>query len=329
MIARLLSVLCCLVLALPAFAACSGNDLRATLDQGERDRLDAIVADDPFAQGNHWKATRGGATLHLIGTMHLSDPRLDAPLKRLRNTVESADLLLLEMTNEDELALQQRLSTDPSLLLMPDATLPDLLSEAQWAQMSEALNARGVPPFMAARFQPWYVSILLAIPPCASETDLSDGGLDARIEEIATSVGIPSAALEDVETIFAAFADQPRDVQIDMMLSALVDPAISEDLFATMLASYFDEAPAEGWAMSTILAERYSPIPSDAAAEIFATMEQELLIDRNRAWIPVLIEATEKNETVIAAFGAAHLPGRDGVLALLEAEGFSLERLPF
>jgi uncharacterized protein YbaP (TraB family) len=81
--------------------------------------------------------------------------------------------------------------------------------------------------------------------------------------------------------------------------------------------------------MSTILAERYSPIPSDAAAEIFATMEQELLIDRNRAWIPVLIEATEKNETVIAAFGAAHLPGRDGVLALLEAEGFSLERLPF
>ena len=261
--------------------------------------------------------------------MHLADPRLDAPLGRLKPTVESADLLLLEMTNEDELALQNRLTTDPSLLLMPDKTLPELLTEDQWDQMSEALNARGVPPFMAARFQPWYVSILLAIPPCAAQSDLSAGGMDARIEEIAETQGIPSAALEDVETIFAAFSNQPRQTQIDMMLSSLVDPAINEDLFATMLASYFDEAPAEGWAMSTILAERYSPVASDAAAAIFATMEQALLIDRNHDWIPVLIEATETHDTVVAAFGAAHLPGQDGVLALLQAEGFTLERLPF
>ncbi len=329
MIARLLSLLCFVALTQPAFATCSGNDLRPTLGTEERSRLDAALANAPFADGNHWKATRGDATLHLIGTMHLADPRLDAPLGRLKPTVESADLLLLEMTNEDELALQNRLTTDPSLLLMPDATLPELLTEDQWDQMSEALNARGVPPFMAARFQPWYVSILLAIPPCAAQGDLSEGGMDARIEEIAETQGIPSAALEDVETIFAAFSNQPRQTQIDMMLSSLVDPAINEDLFATMLASYFDEAPAEGWAMSTILAERYSPVASDAAAAIFATMEQALLIDRNRAWIPVLIEATETHDTVVAAFGAAHLPGQDGVLALLQAEGFTLERLPF
>ncbi|OSQ65727.1 hypothetical protein MCRY_02800 [Marivita cryptomonadis] len=327
--ARLLSLVCFVALTQPAFATCSGNDLRPTLGTEERSRLDAALADAPFADGNHWKATRGDATLHLIGTMHLADPRLDAPLGRLKPTVESADLLLLEMTNEDELALQNRLTTDPSLLLMPDKTLPELLTEDQWDQMSEALNARGVPPFMAARFQPWYVSILLAIPPCAAQSDLSAGGMDARIEEIAETQGIPSAALEDVETIFAAFSNQPRQTQIDMMLSSLVDPAINEDLFATMLASYFDEAPAEGWAMSTILAERYSPVASDAAAAIFATMEQALLIDRNHDWIPVLIEATETHDTVVAAFGAAHLPGQDGVLALLQAEGFTLERLPF
>lgn len=329
MIARLLSVLCCVFFVQPVLAACAGNDLRPTLGPDERTQLEAMLAESPYANGNHWKATRGDATLHLIGTMHLSDPRLDAPLERLRSTIERADLLLLEMTSEDELALQQSLSTDPSILLMPDATLPDLLDAAQWEQMSNALNARGLPPFMAARFQPWYVSILLAIPPCASATDLAGGGMDARIEEIAASAGIPRAALEDVNTIFDAFADQPRDVQIDMMLSSLVDPAINEDLFATMLASYFDEAPAEGWAMSTILAARYSPIDGKAAADIFATMEQELLIDRNRAWIPVLLDATQAHDTVIAAFGAAHLPGRDGVLALLEAEGFALERLPF
>lgn len=329
MFTRLVSLFVCLVLAHPVLAACAGNDLRPTFGPAEQARLQAALDETPFAEGNHWKATRGTATLHLIGTMHLADPRLDGPVSRLRDTIESADLLLLEMTGEDEQALQDRLTADPGFLLMSDATLPDLLDEAQWQQMSDALNARGVPPFMAARFQPWYVSVILAVPPCAAATDLSTGGMDARLEEIAETRGIPRAALEDVETIFAAFADQPRDVQIDMMLSALVDPAINEDLFATLLASYFDEAPAEGWAVSSILAERYSPIPTDAAAEIFATMEQELLIDRNLAWIPVLLDATQQHETVVAAFGAAHLPGQNGVLALLEAEGFTLERLPF
>jgi uncharacterized protein YbaP (TraB family) len=81
--------------------------------------------------------------------------------------------------------------------------------------------------------------------------------------------------------------------------------------------------------MSALLAERYSPIHVETAANIFETMEKELLIDRNRAWIPVLLEAIAAHDTVVAAFGAAHLPGKEGVLALLEAEGFTLERLPF
>ncbi|WP_439123505.1 TraB/GumN family protein [Marivita sp.] len=329
MIPRLLSFLCFITLAGPVAAACSGNDLRETLGPEEQATLDEALKDVPFPEGNHWKATRGDETLHLIGTMHLADPRLDAPLERLRDTVQSADLLLLEMTAEDEAALQQRLTLDPTLLLMPDTTLPELLSEEDWAKMSDALTARGLPPFMAARFQPWYVSVVLAVPPCAATTDLSAGGMDAQIEEIAVSADIPRAALEDVETIFGAFAGQSREVQIDMMLSALVDPVISEDLFATLLASYFDEAHAEGWAMSSVLAQRYSPINASAAADIFATMEQELLIDRNRAWIPVLLDATKGNDVVVAAFGAAHLPGSDGVLALLQTEGFTLERLPF
>ena len=329
MIRHFLPFLCCIALAGPVAAQCAGNDLRDTLGPDEQARLEAALTDVPFPQGNHWKATREDATIHLIGTMHLADPRLEGPVERLQDTVESADLLLLEMTDEDEAALQQRLSTDPSILLMSDASLPDLLSDDQWATMSDALSARGLPPFMAARFQPWYVSVVLAVPPCAAITELSAGGMDARIEEIAKSAGIPRAALEDVNTIFDVFADQPRDVQVDMMLSALVDPVISEDLFATLLASYFDEAHAEGWAVSAILAERYSPIDTSSAADIFATMEKELLIDRNRAWIPVLLDAAKSNDVVVAAFGAAHLPGENGILALLQSEGFTLEQLPF
>jgi uncharacterized protein YbaP (TraB family) len=55
-------------------------------------------------------------------------------------------------------------------------------------------------------------------------------------------------------------------------------------------------------------------------------MEASLMTERNRAWIPV-IEAAAAEGPVLAAFGALHLSGNDGVLALLERRGFTLERL--
>ena len=329
MLIRLLSFLGFIAIAGPVVAACSGTDLRGTLSEAEQARLSQDLDGMPFAKGNHWRATRDGKTVHLIGTMHLADPRLDGPAGRLRDVVETADLLLLEMTGEDEAEMQASMMSDPNFLLMSDTTLPEILTEAQWTQMSDALAARGLPPFVAARFQPWYVSMLLAIPPCVGLDDLGGGGMDAQLEAFAETAGVPRAALEDVETIFAAFTDQPRDMQIDMMLSALVEPQISEDLFETLLAGYFDEATAESWAMSAILAERYSQIDPNTGAEIFAIIEQQLLTDRNKAWIPVIEDASNTHDMIVAAFGAAHLPGEFGVLALLEAEGFELERLPF
>jgi len=57
---------------------------------------------------------------------------------------------------------------------------------------------------------------------------------------------------------------------------------------------------------------------------------EALLAQRNRDWMPVILKAAATTEgPVIAAFGAAHLPGAEGVAQLLEDEGFTLTREPF
>ena len=58
----------------------------------------------------------------------------------------------------------------------------------------------------------------------------------------------------------------------------------------------------------------------------FARMEEIVAASRNRAWLPVLTKAAAKGP-VFAAFGALHLSGQDGVLNLLQKEGFTLEEL--
>ncbi len=57
-----------------------------------------------------------------------------------------------------------------------------------------------------------------------------------------------------------------------------------------------------------------------------AQMEQLLLIDRNRNWIPVIEQSAATHDRIFVGFGAAHLFGDDGVLALLQNNGWAVTR---
>ncbi|KUF12586.1 TraB/GumN family protein [Pseudoponticoccus marisrubri] len=313
-----------------ALADCAGRDLRATLDPQTRAVLDERVAETPYPEGNHWRATRGDTVLHLIGTMHLADPRSEGPLARLAPLIEGAGRVLLEMTETEQAALEEAVAGRPDMMLLSEATLPELLPEADWQALSQAVQARGLPAIMAAKMQPWYLSMLLAVPACMSEAILSGGGLDARIEALARAAGVPVSALEPFDTGFAVFAEAPMDLQLAMVRSALASPEASEDLFETLLAAYFDEAHAEGQIVLELLSPQLTALDGAESGPVFDAVDQRLLTARNRAWLPVLLEAAETTQgPVVAAFGAAHLSGANGVPALLEAEGFTLERLPF
>lgn len=316
--------------ALPALALCAGTDLRDGLSGDETaalaDRLDGA----PFAEGNHWRATKDDEVLHLIGTVHVTDARLDPVARRLAPLISEASLLLLEMTAAEQAQLAAAMATRPELLVMPDASLPDLMPEADWQALAAALRARGMPPFMAARFQPWYVATLLALPPCLADGLTEQNGLDARLQRLAGAAGVPTRALEPFDTGFSVMADLELAMQIDMIRASLTSPEAGEDLFETLIEGYFDERHLESWVLSEILAPRYSPLDAAVNATIFAAVEERLLIRRNAAWLPVLTAALEETEgMVVAAFGAAHLGGRHGVLQRLAEAGFTLERLAF
>lgn len=330
MIRSFAAALVWLTLTAAAHAACDGRDLRATLTPQEEAQLAAQLAPVPFPEGNHWRAERDGQVIHLVGTIHLDDPRLDAPAARLKPLIDRAAVVLLEMTAAERDTLMSAMAERPEMLTLQDTTLPELMQESDWQALAEAMRARGLPPFVAAKFRPWYVSMLLAIPPCLAQTMAQDDGLDTRIEAMATAAGVPTRALEPWDTALSAFADMPLDMQLSMIRTALVPPAAAEDQFATLAASYFDERHAESWAMSGLLAARLGGMAGPEADAAMQAMADTLLDSRNRAWVPVILDAAETADgPVVAAFGAAHLFGETGLPALLEAEGFTLSRLPF
>ena len=83
-----------LALALPSAAAaqCHGTDLRASLTAEEQAEQQAALDGLPYATGNHWLAEKDGEVIHLIGTIHLGDARLDPVVTRLAPVIEAAGL---------------------------------------------------------------------------------------------------------------------------------------------------------------------------------------------------------------------------------------------
>ncbi|WP_431298359.1 TraB/GumN family protein [Tabrizicola sp. BL-A-41-H6] len=326
---RILACIAALFLAAsPLSAECTGENLLATMPAGERAALQAAANDAPYPTGNFWRATRGGEVITLIGTYHFDDPRHQPTLEAITPLIETATTVLVEAGPEEEAALLDMMARNPSLMTITEGpTLLEQMSPETWAMLSDAMSKRGVPGFMAAKLRPWYVNVLLAIPPCAMAGMTDPKGLDGMVIDTAEAKGVPVKALEPFDTVFDIFGAMTEAEQIAMIQATLLLEERSADFFITLADAYFAGESRLVWELMRKVSYEQALVPRAEVDAEFAKMEEVLMAGRNRAWIPVLEQAATAGP-VLAAFGALHLPGDAGVLALLEAEGFSIEPLP-
>lgn len=318
-----------LALAGPAAAdSCQGRDLLPTLAPDQRATLDRALAESPFASGNHWRAEKAGSSIDVIGTLHLYDPRMEPVAARLRPLIAAADEVWQEATDREIAQVKDAMARDPSLMVTTGPTLPERLAPDEWQALSAEMSDRGIPPFMVSKFRPWYVTMLLGIPACAMADSLEGPtGLDQIIGRMATEEGTPTRALEPFDTVFRIFSTLTPEEEIDMVRLSLAQSDDAEDTFATMVESYFAENHRALWEFSRLSTLARAEDPARTAQD-FARMESALLTGRNRDWAGVLRVAAPGKRLVVAV-GAAHLGGKDGLLDLLEADGYSLVRAPF
>jgi uncharacterized protein YbaP (TraB family) len=313
-----------------AGARCAGQDLLAVMDPAERAALQARAEAAPFPRGNLWRAKRGTASIHVLGTFHVGDPRFGGLMARLGPLIAAADRVLVEVTPEEERRLQAAMASDPAIAFITEgATLRDRLDDAEWADFAAQMRDRGVPPMLASRFRPWLAFITLSVPVCLAEADGAlPSGLDDRVIAHARGSGVPVEALEGMEVLFDVFDMLTEDEALDILRATIRQAALSEHVFATLLEAYLAGEHRLAWEFS----RSYVP---DAVADLFpperleplnARLEEALLARRNRAWLDAIVAAAEAGP-VFVAVGAAHLSGHDGLLDLLERAGFALERL--
>jgi len=315
----------------PARAGCAGSDLMAALAERAPETRSAILARGRAmanGQGRLWRVTRDEvAPSHLFGTVHSTMAAESGLPPPVRAAFDAAERVVVELGPAEQARLQARLRSDPGFAIASTGKpLSARLSPEELVRARAALASRGVPATVAERMKPWLLISMMAVPLCEQRA-IAQGGqlLDQRIAAEARAAGKPVIGLETYEEAFAAFeALTPKEVTRLLVDSFAAIPH-EEDLQRTLLELY--RAGEIGAIMEFNIwfsAERLGLRDARATAQ---ALQRDLLAGRNRAWLPGLVAAIEQGGA-FAAFGALHLVGREGIVALLRDRGYTVEQVP-
>lgn len=309
----------------PVADACQAQSLLPDLvASGTYAEMEALAAGVPNGEGKLFRIEKPGLLpSFLFGTMHMTDPRVlrlqpeaqSAFAASRRLVIESVDLL-------DEAKAYGAMLARPDLLNLPAGkTLRDYLTPAQRRRVEAKLAESGIPFQSVETLQPWFSSTALMIPACEAERAASGAKpLDMQLANDAAAAGKPVLGLESAAEQLEALASVSMDVQIATLVATLELKDRMPAIFETMTGLYLEGRIA----LLSPLSAAVMPLPA-ATARGYAEFEARIVTRRNHLMAERLRPLLAEGDTFVA-IGALHLPGREGLVELLKAEGFAVTR---
>ncbi|KAA0698681.1 polysaccharide biosynthesis protein GumN [Neorhizobium sp. P12A] len=306
-------------------AACTGKNLLTDLQQTDPAKYASIMAEgDKVANGKSifWKIEKPGMRPSwLLGTMHVTDPRVLSMPKGAAEADRAADTIIVESDEIlDEKKAALALLAKPELTMFTDgSTISKYLSADDNAKLEAGLKERGIPLTAVSRMRPWMISSVVALPPCEIARKAKGAEfLDQKLAVDAAAAGKQVKGLETLADQLQAMADLPTEFHLKSLIETLQLGDKMNDVVETMTDLYLSGDIGATMPMLKIAA----PDGDDGDSD-YAAFEQRIILDRNKVMAehaaPILA-----NGNVFMAVGALHLPGDQGLVELLRKRGFTV-----
>ena len=243
----------------------------------------------------------------------------------VREAFEATDTVVIESTDViDQAAMMAALAAEPELTMFTDGTTLRSLIPADDLDMVEArLRERGMPLASVNRMKPWMLAAIVALPACELERKTrGEPILDLMLAADAQAAGKELAGLESVSDQLGAMASLPMDLHVEGLVETLRLGDRMGDVLETMIVLYRTERIGMFWPFFRAV------LPSGADGRAgYAAFEETMVNARNRTMVRGA-EPFLKNGGAFIAVGALHLPGPEGLVALLRAAGYEVTPEP-
>lgn len=324
-LASLLLVLGSLSPARAETPACDGRNLLEEMKAEKSPLYDRIVAEGakvPNGKGIFWKIEKDGlAPSYLLGTMHVSDPRvLKMPLGAAEAHSKAKAIIIESDEVIDEKKAMAAMLAKPELMMLTDgSTIDSLLPKDDVALLEAGLKARGVPLSAVSRMRPWMLMALVSVPACELARKAQNVAfLDKKIAEQATAEGKPVKGLETLEEQAAALNAIPIELHLKSLIETIKLGKRVDDVFETLTEVYL--SGDIGLAMPMLKAVAPDGTEDEAG---YGDFENLVVSKRNHVMAdraaPILGQGG-----AFMAVGALHLPGEEGLVELFRKQGFKV-----
>lgn len=327
---RLFAILAiALVIATPALPvraqpACRGSDI---IDEMKvtapalHTRIKAAAAATQNGEAVLWRIEKSGLSpSHLLGTVHLSDPRVATLTPAIRSALDASKRVVLEVADLSAQALGAAMGRAGPLLVYSDGSrLDGRLTADDFQLVKTHLAKSGLPDAMASLVRPWFAYMLLSVSQCERQR-VTKGAvvLDMQIANEGRRRQLPVSGLETLEQQLAAMAAVSDAQQVEMLKATLKFVHRSDDLMETMLRMYIARRLGEAWPLTLAMAEQAGVAPA-----AFSGFESELVIKRNHKMRDNSLPLLAKGGAFIGV-GALHLVGAEGLVALYRQAGYTV-----
>ena len=266
-----------------------------------------------YADPAFYRISKGNEQHWLLGSIHAGKPSLyplPDPVERAwqqsRALVMEVDMTHISQAQWQEMGAITR--------LVDGKTLKDHLPMDLYRRTLIAAGQNGLTEAMLAPLRPWFAAITLTQAALERTGYRGEFGVDQHFAKRANDGGKPIVGLETLLEQLGYLASV-GDNQTLMLESTLDELPELEKGFTEVMAAWQNGDQAT---LINLLKEQLAP------PKLQAWLEQTLLAERNRNWVkkwPGL-----PNESFIVV-GALHLYGEQGLLALLEQQGWRITPL--
>ncbi len=260
-----------------------------------------------------WKVQGPHATVYLFGTVHVLKPATQWRSPRIEAAFKASDVLWEEIKDGDDAAAIQPLVFKYGLdLANPLSSKLDDAGKAKLAATETSLNLQ---PAQLEPLRPWMAGLTLSVLPIVKAGYDPKSGVDVSLKAMATEQAKPLQAFETMEQQVRFFADLPRPLEVEYLLSTLDDASKGTGELDSMVDAW---AAGDTKALEEIL--------NSDLKDHYPDLYRILLAQRNQAFADQIETLLKGSGVVFVAVGVGHLVGPDSVQADLAKHGIKAER---
>lgn len=287
-------------------------------------KLEKHTAETPNHSGLLWKITKPNVkTSYLFGTMHLSDPRISNAPAQVLKRLDQAETMIIETTDVlDPLFLNKILLNQPDLIQMQgEDRLSKLFSDTEQVEMRHQLAKRNINLSSLDKLQPWIVTNLLNMPPCESlHQAQGETALDIKLAKHAQDQDKYLVGLETAAEQLQAMQALPMEFHRKGLMASIRSIEKIDDFMETLTQLYLQQRIG-------LMAPLLQALDKDGLDDKdYQKFEEIMVTKRNHTMMERGLTFFNHGD-VFMAVGALHLPGKDGLIELLRAQGFTVENV--